>query len=61
MAGALAGIRIVDLTNVILGPYGTMLLADQGADVIEILREIWPAVLSFSARKKSPPDRAMEG
>jgi len=36
MPGALEGIRIVDLTNIILGPYGTMLLAAQGADVIKV-------------------------
>ena len=36
MPGALEGIRIVDLTNIILGPYGTMLLADQGVDVIKV-------------------------
>ena len=36
MPGPLSGYRIVDVTQMISGPMATMILADQGADVIKV-------------------------
>jgi CoA:oxalate CoA-transferase len=38
MAGPLDGIRVIDMTQVLFGPFATMLLSDMGAEVIKVER-----------------------
>lgn len=35
-SGPLAGVKIIDMSSVVLGPFATLIFGDLGADVIKI-------------------------
>ncbi|MCX5847984.1 MAG: CaiB/BaiF CoA-transferase family protein [Deltaproteobacteria bacterium] len=47
MPGPLNGLKILDFTTLLPGPYATMMLADMGAEVLRILSGSYPDMASF--------------
>ncbi|MGO9196407.1 MAG: CaiB/BaiF CoA transferase family protein [Acidimicrobiales bacterium] len=56
-SGPLRGIRVVDLSSVVMGPYATQLMADLGADVVTIE----PAAGDTNRRMSTGPHPDLSG
>ena len=57
MAGALEGIKVLDLTNVYSGPFCTLLLKDMGAEIIKVER----TQAGDTIRNDAPRTEGLEG
>jgi crotonobetainyl-CoA:carnitine CoA-transferase CaiB-like acyl-CoA transferase len=56
MSGPLAGVKVLDFTAVVSGPFATMFLADQGAEVLKIE----PIGGDSTRRSRAPIDKVGE-